>query len=152
VRGCCLHLEFFLVGITKIVHGLALFADTKVGKVITALAGIVLVFTTVMMAGVIATNLFSFAAGKAAVAADEYGLSLISAAFIEGGFIAGTLAAAAAVWALLLPLLPFIAAGLLLIGVFYGMYEGVKSFNEMAEKNGEKLRGIAGVFQKSEEL
>lgn len=140
--------EFFGAAFGVLADIFSLVASNPVGQFILKLAGAFGVLTFGVGAFVVVTNLARFAAAKAAVSFATMGMTEVAAAFATGGLTAGMSALAVAVWAVLAPLLPFIAAGALVVGLFYGMYEGVKSFNAMVDGTGEKLTGIAGFFQK----
>lgn len=123
-------------------------ASNPIGRfVIKLVAGFgVLLFT--IGAFVVVTNAAKYAAAQASISFAAMGMTEVATAFATGGLTGGMIALGAAIWTALAPLIPFIAAGALIIAVFYGMYKGFQAFNDLANGTGERLTGIAGLFQK----
>ncbi|RUP38223.1 MAG: phage tail tape measure protein [Acinetobacter sp.] len=134
--------------IQNVVDALTSIAQTKAGEYLMYAVGALGALLTVGGFVVLAINAVTWASGMAALAFASLGMTAVSAAFAESGLVAGSYALATAFWAMVSPLLPFIAVGAAVVALMYGMYKGFQSFNAMADGTGEKLSGISGFFQK----
>jgi TP901 family phage tail tape measure protein len=137
-------LRLVVQGFTKILEFGSAFAGTGLGKAVVFLITGLGLLLTLGGALVVIINAARFGALQAAVSFKALGLTQISAAFASGGLAAGLKAVAVAGWAALAPLLPFIAIGLAVVAVFYGLYKMLTSSNDKLVKFGAIIGMLLG--------
>lgn len=124
------------------------FAATRLGELIFTIAGAVGVLVTALSLYVIVTNASRWASAKAAISFAAMGNTAVATAFETGGLTAGMSALATSIWAALAPLIPFVAAALLIASPFIIGYAAIQQFNKVLEGTEKPASGFLGFMQK----
>ena len=123
-------------------------ASTGIGKVILSVVAAVAVLTAGIGLYLVVSGAATFASAKMAVMFAAMGKTAIATTFANAGLTAGFFALAGAIWTAIAPLLPFLAIGVAIVGVFILIKKSVSMFGDVMTGATEPLSGFMGKMQK----
>lgn len=138
----------FSYALNKLLGIFRKFAESPIGKVVLKIVFVMGLALVVIGALTFASGALKFGMTKLAGAFGGASRAALLNTIANGGLTASFGALGTAIWTALAPLLPFIAAGLIIVGVFMFLRKAMNDFNDASLETIQNSEGMMRVFYK----